>query len=360
MALRRIAVLGAGGFVGSHLVPALIEHFDCRVDAVDVDFRKLATHHPRVRRIQSRIEEPGLAERIAGGSDVVVSLTALCTPALYSSAPLAVIDANYTHLVPLVQACAKSGAHLIHFSTSEVYGRMALDHEGRRTRTMNEDSTAFFLGPVSRERWTYACAKQLLERVIWAHGLHGDLRFTIVRPFNVIGPRMDFVAGVDGEGIPRVLASFMSALLRGQELLLVDGGTQRRTFMAVSELVDAVCRIIQRVHGCAGQILNLGNPANDVSIRELGQLLARAFAEVVPHAEPARFRDVSAEELYGAGYDDSDERVPDIDRARLLLQWEPRLRLSEMLPDIVRAYVTEYDSLLAPPARAARKRAGAR
>ena len=79
---------------------------------------------------------------------------------------------------------------------------------------MVEDETALFLGPVARERWTYAAAKQLLERVIWAHGRHGGLPFTIVRPFNVIGPRMDFIPGVDGEGIPRVLACFLNALMR--------------------------------------------------------------------------------------------------------------------------------------------------
>lgn len=360
MALGRMAVLGAGGFLGSHLVPALVERFGCAVDAVDVDFHKLSDQDPRVRRIEARIEEPGLAQNIANQADVVVSLTALCTPALYNSAPLEVIDANYTHLLPLVEACAKSGAHLVHFSTSEVYGRMALDASGSRTAAMSEDSTGFFLGPLSRERWTYACAKQLLERVIWAHGHHGDLAFTIVRPFNVIGPRMDFVPGVDGDGIPRVLASFMSALLRGEELLLVEGGRQRRTFLAVEELVEAVCRIVERAAACRGQVLNLGNPANDVTIRELGHMLARVFAGVVPQARAARFREVSAEELYGAGYDDSEERIPDIDRARALLQWEPRLRLSEMLPEIVRAYVAEYGALLLPPLSKPWKKASSR
>ena len=71
---------------------------------------------------------------------------------------------------------------------------------------MIEDETALWLGPVHKERWSYACAKQLLERVIFAQGRHAGLPFTIIRPFNVIGPRMDFVDGVDGEGIPRVLA----------------------------------------------------------------------------------------------------------------------------------------------------------
>ncbi|MEO8900834.1 MAG: NAD-dependent epimerase/dehydratase family protein, partial [Polyangiaceae bacterium] len=220
----RIAVLGAGGFIGSHLVPGLLERFGCEIDAVDVAFDKLECSDPRVNRIQARVEDPSIVNDITSRSRVVLSLTALCNPALYSTVPLQVIDANFTHLLPLVSACAAKGVRLIHFSTAEVYGRRALDAAGDPTAEMTEDSSCFLMGPVSRERWTYACAKQLLERVIWAHGQHGKLPFTIIRPFNTIGPRMDYLPGVDGEGTPRVLACFMNQLLRGEPLKLVDGG----------------------------------------------------------------------------------------------------------------------------------------
>jgi UDP-apiose/xylose synthase len=348
MTLKRIAVLGAGGFIGSHLVPALARRWGCEIDAVDVDFRKLEDHVDGVRMIEARVEAPGLVDELTARNQLVISLTALCNPALYSTVPLQVIDANYTHLVPLVQSCAERGVRLIHFSTSEVYGRLALDSAAQRTREMNEDTSALFLGPVNRERWTYACAKQLLERLIWAHGQHGDLAFSIVRLFNVIGPRMDFLPGIDGEGIPRVLASFMNALLRGEELCLVDGGQQRRSFMSISDLVEAVCRIAERPAVCRGEIFNLGNPKNELSIRELSGVLATVFAARVPGANPARFRQVSAEEFYGPGYDDSEERIPDIAKARRLLDWEPKDSLAAMLPSIVDSYVARYGSTIAP------------
>jgi UDP-apiose/xylose synthase len=346
MKSNRIAVLGAGGFVGSHLVPALVQRFGCTVDAVDVDFHKLECRDPRVQRIVARIEQPGLAEQLTARCEWVISLTALCNPALYSTIPLAVIDENYTHLLPVVRACAERAVPLIHFSSSEVYGRCALDPQSERTLRMNEESTALLLGPVQLERWSYACAKQLLERVIWAHGQHGALPFTIVRLFNTIGPRMDFLPGIDGHGVPRVLASFMNALLRGSELPLVDGGQQRRSFMAVDDLVAAVCRMIERPDAVRGQIVNLGNPENDVSIAELAALLGAAFAARVPGARPARTRVVSARELYGEGYDDSDERVPDIAKARRLLDWQPQLRLADILPAIVDDYVARYGARL--------------
>jgi UDP-apiose/xylose synthase len=353
MALERIAVLGAGGFLGSHLVPALAERIGCEIDAVDVTFRKLGTTSDRVRRVVARIESPELVDHVTSRCQLVLSLTALCNPALYNTVPLEVIDASYTHLVPWVKRCAERSVRLVHFSTSEVYGRMAIDVSGCRTTEMDEDSSGLFLGPVSSERWSYACAKQLLERVIWAHGRHGKLSFTILRLFNVIGPRMDFLPGEDGEGTPRVLASFMNALLRGDELTLVDGGRNRRTFMSTGDLVEAVLRVVERADACRGQILNIGNPDNDVSIRELGERLASAFAGRVPRSARARFRDVPACELYGPGYDDSEERVPNIDRARSLLGWKPREILAEMLPAIVDDYVMRYGSSLASsrPAR---------
>jgi UDP-apiose/xylose synthase len=354
----RIAVLGAGGFLGSHLVPALLAARDCTIDAVDVTFDKLApTPGERVRRVQARLDRPGLLEEIVERCDVVLSLTAICTPSSYNRDPLAVIDASYTDLVPLVKLCARRRRWLVHFSTCEVYGRVALDGEGTPSARMNEDDTALFLGPVHKERWSYACAKQLLERVIWAHGQHAELPFTIVRPFNVIGARMDFLPGIDGEGVPRVLASFMNALLRGQPLPLVDGGQQRRSFIAVGDFIAGVLRILDRPGACQGEIFNLGNPANDVSVRELAEAVAAAYARCVPGAALAGLRDVSAEELYGAGYDDSRARVPDLGKAERLLDFRPATTLPAMLPAIVADYVARYRPLLAtarPPAVAAR------
>jgi UDP-apiose/xylose synthase len=342
----RIAVLGAGGFIGSHLVPRLAARPGTTVDALDVTFDKLAPGLPRVRRVLASLTDPEVLDQITARADIVVSLTALCNPALYNTRPLEVIDASYTDLVPLVRLCAERGRWLIHLSTCEVYGRRALTSAGRPARRMDEDHTALCLGPVHRERWTYAAAKQLLERVIWAYGQHHGLPFTVVRPFNVIGPRMDFIPGVDGEGIPRVLAAFMYALLAGQDLVLVDGGRQRRSFLYIDEFVDALVRIIDRPERCQGQILNLGNDRNDVSIRALARALVSAFRAQRPAAPLPRLRTRSAAALYGPGYDDSAFRIPSMTKARKLLDWRPRLTLAEMLPPIVADYLARYEARL--------------
>ncbi|RYZ10242.1 MAG: NAD-dependent epimerase/dehydratase family protein [Myxococcales bacterium] len=338
----RIAVLGAGGFIGSHLAPALAERFGCEVDAVDVTFEKLVSKDPRIHRRCARVEDAGVVEEVTRRASLVISLTALCNPSLYSTFPLEVIDASFTHLLPLVKLCTERRVRLIHFSTAEVYGRRAMNAAGEPAAEMTEDDSCSLFGPVHRERWTYACAKQLMERVIWAQGKHHGLEFSIVRPFNTIGPRMDYLPGVDGDGIPRVLACFIDQLLRGEPLSLVGGGRQRRAFMDVADMVEAVCRMVERRGPCRGQIVNLGNPANEVSIADLARLLAREFSALAPLARAARFEHVTADEFYGEGYDDTEQRVPDIGKARSLLGWEPRVSLSEMLPAILGDYLERY------------------
>jgi UDP-apiose/xylose synthase len=356
----RVAVLGAGGFVGSHLVPRLAARPRTEIVAVDRTLDKLEDGLPGVRRIEADIAKPGLLDELTRRADVVVSLTALCNPALYNTQPLDVIDASFSDLLPVVKLCAARGRWLIHFSTCEVYGRTALDGSGRPMRTMVEDETAMFLGPVQRERWSYAAAKQLLERVIWAHGVHAGLKHTIIRPFNVIGPRMDFIPGVDGEGIPRVLACFIHALMTGAPLQLVDGGRQRRSFLDVGEFVDAVARMLDRPRACQGEIVNLGNPRNDHSIRQLARALADAYRELRPDQAPPRLETVTAEAFYGPGYDDSAVRIPSIAKATRLLAWRPRLGLEEMLPGILADYLARYEGRAAAPAVAAVGRRRAR
>ncbi len=359
MRRSRISVLGAGGFLGSHIVPGLIERFGCEVDAVDISFDKLEDDDPRIRRVRGRVEDPAVVEEVTRRSSVVLSLTALCNPAQYSTIPLEVIDASFTHLLPLVKRCAERRIRLIHFSTAEVYGLRALAADGAPTAEMSEDSCGLLMGPIHKERWSYACAKQLLERVIWAHGEHAGLPFTLIRPFNTIGARMDYLPGVDGEGTPRVLACFMNQLLRGQPLALVDGGSQRRAFMSARDMVEAVCRVVERAKACDKQIINLGNPGNDISIAELAQQLATAFAHEIPHAAPARFESVAAADFYGPGYDDTYERVPDIKKARRLLSWEPQQTLADMLPEIVHDYVQRYGSRVEADCRNLRQASGA-
>ena len=337
-----ISVLGGGGFLGSHLVERLIADTVWHVRVVDTDFSKLSVDSERLTRIQKPLQSPGLVEELVGWSDVLVSMTALCNPALYNTRPVEVIHESFTHLIPLVQLCADKNKWLVHLSTCEVYGKPEPSPDRHQRSHMSEDTSLLIFGPVEKERWSYACAKQLMERLIWAQGKHAGLDFTIVRPFNVIGPRMDFIPGVDGEGVPRVLACFMHALLFGEPLKLVADGLQRRSFIYVDDFIDGLMGVLLHPKASQGEIVNLGNADNEVSMLELAERMVSVFREQVgPVADPATLW-VPAVEFYGSGYDDSNFRVPDMDKARRLFGFNPRWDLDTMLEVIVEDYVQRY------------------
>lgn len=346
-------MLGGGGFLGHHLVQGLLEHGGFSVVAVDRCVSRLVPCQQRwgdngnLQVIESSIADLATVETLVEHSDVVLSLTALCNPALYNTQPVEVIRANYGDLAPLVDLCAQRRRWLVHFSTCEVYGKPELQHVA--ADVLQEDSSPLVLGPLHRERWTYACAKQLLERLIWACGAHHGLPFTIIRPFNVIGPQMDYLPGVDGEGTPRVLACFMRALLADEPLPLVDGGRRRRSFVEVGDFVEAVIRVLSRPEVCQGEVINLGNPRNDVAIADLAEAMRRTYA-ARGGSHGAGVRSVSSEQFYGKGYDDVDVRLPDVTKARRLLGWEPTTTLEEMLPRIIDDYVQRYGDRVKGPA----------
>lgn len=175
--------------------------------------------------------------------DTVINLAAICNPSEYIKQPVNTINSNFTDAQETINFCVQHDKHLIHFSTCEVYGRTlasyGLPASDKQNYILDEETTPMIMGPVSAQRWCYGCAKQLVERLIYAHGTENNLKFTIVRPYNWIGPRMDYIPGVDGkdDGQPRVLASFMTALMKGEPLVLVNGGEVYRTFCYVEDAV---------------------------------------------------------------------------------------------------------------------------
>ncbi len=350
-----IGIIGCGGFIGSHLVERLLAAGSYRVLGVDQVSTKLDTclGHERFEFVQADVYDAGVVSDAVRRSDVVVSLVALCNPSLYNTVPVDVIELNFSHPLELARVCTREQRWLVHFSTSEVYGKTveglvgehAVGEGHEELRVLDEDCTPLVLGPVRAQRWSYACAKQLAERMLVAYGFQKGLEYTIIRPFNFIGPRMDYIPGVDGEGIPRVLACFMEALMRDKPLKLVNGGQARRTFTYIGDAIDAVMAVLRHRPEARNRIFNVGNPANEMSIAELAGLMIRLYEELRPDsAGTHRVEHVTGTEFYGEGYEDSDRRVPVIDAARKLLGWEPHVGLEEALRGTMLAYLDRYES----------------
>lgn len=339
----RVLVLGCDGFIGHHLVDALLAIDGVQVVGWDRERRRIdrACGHPRFRfREADFVDDWSGLRRDVQECGVVVNLAALCNPSLYGSRTLDVIASNFTHVEPVVRLCAESGARLVHLSTCEVFGRTLRSWlpagETRLSEdldVLDEDRTPFLVGPLSSTRWSYACAKQLAERLIEAWGRERGLDWTIVRPFNFIGSGMDFLPGRDGEGVPRVLACFVKALLDRESMKLVDGGFARRSFLHVSEAVDGLIRILERPDAASRKVFHLGHPGNETNIRDLAVSMRAIWADLRrdPTILEIPLQEVPSDEFYGPGYDDSDRRIPCIKHARLLLDWEPILSLHDTL-----------------------------
>ena len=126
----------------------------------------------------------------------------------------------------------------------------------------------------------------------------------------------------------------MAGLSARTSLQLVDGGHQRRAYTLIDDAVDCILRIIENPGGvCSRQIFNIGSPDNELSIRELAEKMIDIFKRRWwdSHSELPELVEVSGEDFYGSGYDDSDRRIPDITKARQLLNWEPHYTLDEVI-----------------------------
>ena len=202
----------------------------------------------------------------------MISLAAVCNPSQYVSNPVFTIHSNFIHAYKLIELCAKHRKWLVHTSTCEVYGRTISsyipgdDYSDPRLYEQREDETPLVMGPTVNHRWSYAAAKALFERFMLAHSQESGLPYTIIRPYNWFGPKMDFIPGRDGEGVPRVLACFMTALLDRQPMQLVDGGQAYRTITYIDDAVDALEAILENPAKSKNQIFNVGNEAGEIKI----------------------------------------------------------------------------------------------
>jgi len=330
MSHNKVLLLGAGGFIGANLTERLLADGEFAVTAIDIESEKLESHlgHKKLNFFQYDIRSRNESlERMILDHDLIVDLVAMANPSLYVTNPIDVFDLNFTENLRIVDLCLKHRKRIVQFSTCEVYGKTVASVLGKDPAEMpfpfHEDRSPMIMGPIGNHRWIYACAKQLLERVLHAYGLEHGLNYSIIRPFNFIGPRIDYLPS-EKAGNPRVFSHFMNALLYGTPMQLVDGGKNYRAYTYIDDAVDCIVRILRNPGGvCDRQIFNIGTPENEVTIKQLAHLMKEVFDEhfrTGGDPEP-EICSVSSEEFYGKGYEDCDRRIPDVTKARTLLGW---------------------------------------
>ena len=334
--MKKLLILGVNGFIGHHLSEAVMRETDWHVYGMDLESDRVAQllDNKRFHYFEGDITiNREWVEYHIRKCDVLLPLVAIATPASYISNPLGVFELDFEANLPLIRQCVKHNKRVVFPSTSEIYG-MSADPE------FHPYDSALVLGPIPKSRWIYSCSKQLLDRIIWAYGDHG-LDFTLFRPFNWIGPGLDRMQ-TPKEGSSRVLTQFLGNIVRGEDIRLVDGGAQRRCFTYVSEGVDCLLRIIANPNGVASRrIYNVGNPDNDLSVRQLAELMLDVARSIEPYATSAakvRLVDVSAQKYYGAGYQDVQSRVPWIKNTCEELGWKPAIDMRTAVRRIFESY----------------------
>ncbi len=334
---KRVLILGINGFIGCYLADAILKQTDWEIVGLDLQSHKLDDNinNPRLTFKQAdMLQSYDWIEEQVQLADVVLPLVAIANPQIYVQDPLKVFELDFEANLPIVRYCVKYKKHLVFPSTSEVYG-MSDEPE------FKEYESNLVLGPVTTPRWIYSCCKQLLDRVILAHAQRGELNYTLFRPFNWFGPKLDEL-NISGSAKSRVLTNFLSQILQGEDLVLVDGGLQRRSFTYIDDAIQALLKIIENKNGCADQrIFNIGNPNNDHSIKELAEMLLSVVKDNPALAESAQGVKLVTQDsgqYYGKGYQDIPNRVPSIAEAREKLAWQPSTDLRTGLEKTV-AYV---------------------
>ena len=334
--MKKVLILGVNGFIGHHLSRRILDTTPWQVYGMDMNQDRVAdlSAHPRFHFFEGDITiNHEWIEYHVKKCDLVVPLVAIATPMAYVQQPLRVFEIDFEANLPIVRHAVRYRKRLVFPSTSEVYG-MSDD------AALDPDTSNLVLGPIGKSRWIYACAKQMMDRVIHAYGQQQGLDFTLFRPFNWIGPGLDSIH-TPMEGSARVVSQFLGNIVRGEPIKLVDGGASRRSFTDISDGMAALMTILHNPGGVAsGQIYNIGNPDNNLSIAELAALMlatAREYPEYA-RAQQVELLHVSAQDYYGPGYQDTAHRVPLIDKSTRDLHWTPRVTMQAALRHVFEAY----------------------
>ncbi|EOD1042608.1 bifunctional UDP-4-amino-4-deoxy-L-arabinose formyltransferase/UDP-glucuronic acid oxidase ArnA [Citrobacter farmeri] len=338
----RVLILGVNGFIGNHLTERLLREDHYEIYGLDIgsDAIDRFLNHPRFHFVEGDISiHSEWIEYHVKKCDVVLPLVAIATPIEYTRNPLRVFELDFEENLKIIRYCVKYRKRIIFPSTSEVYG-MCTDN------VFDEDSSNLIVGPVNKPRWIYSVSKQLLDRVIWAYGEKEGLRFTLFRPFNWMGPRLDSLNSAR-IGSSRAITQLILNLVEGSPIKLIEGGKQKRCFTDIRDGIEALYRIIENAGGrCDGEIINIGNPENEASIKELAEMLLESFDKhpLRNHFPPfAGLRVVESSSYYGKGYQDVEHRKPNIRNAKRCLDWEPTIDMRETVDETLDFFLRSVD-----------------
>ena len=305
----RVMITGGAGFLGSHLAEAFIARGD-EVFVLDTGTIGKVRHiqdKPGFHYIHDSIFNLELLDSLAARVDLIYHLAAVVGVEYYVGDPYQTLNVNVNGTQNVLKAAYKYGKKVVFSSTSEVYGR------NPKVPWKEDDDRV--LGATTIDRWCYSTSKAVGEHFCFAYHKLG-MPVTVVRYFNVYGPRLDKV------DVGRLFTIVMGQLLRGADLTVIGDGAQTRCFTYVTDAVAATVAA-GLVPGVDGQAINIGVDV-ETSVLEFAQLMLELYGPT-----RSRIKFVSQEEVYGNSYEDIPRRVPDNTKMRTLLGVAPKVSLRE-------------------------------
>ena len=302
---RRILLTGGAGFIGSYLV----ERLSPANEIVILDnLRRNALagtgllERPSVKLIQGAVLDVAAVQSAIAGCDAVIHLASIAGVDTVLKHPVQTMRVSLLGTSNLLEAALAAGGvqRFIDFSTSEVFGRYAYNVS---------EFGATTLGAVGEARWTYAVAKLATEHLAFSYHKEHGLPAVSVRPFNIYGPRQV------GEG---AVHQFIVRALRGEPLAIHNDGSQIRAWCYVDDIVDGIMLALEKPQA-VGHAFNIGNPRSTLTIYNLAREVVRLSSSS------------SRIEFVKWPHPDIELRIPNIDKARELLGFQPRIDLEEGL-----------------------------
>lgn len=305
----KVLITGGAGFLGSHLSDAFIARGD-EVFVLDMGSIGKVRHlldSPRFHYIHDSVLNPELIDGLAAKADLIYHLAAVVGVEHYVADPYETLNVNVNGTQNVLKAAYKYSKKVVFSSTSEVYGR------NPKVPWREDDDRV--LGSTTIDRWCYSTSKAVGEHFCFAYQKLG-LPVTVLRYFNVYGPRLDKV------DVGRLFTIFMGQLLRGTDLTVIGDGSQTRCFTYVTDAVEATM-LAGLKSEANGHAINIGTDV-ETTVLDFAKLMLELYG---PNRSKIKF--VKQEEIYGKSYEDIPRRVPDNTKMKTLLRVSPKVSLRQ-------------------------------